>query len=225
MTDENALIIATGDNNADVVRGLLQAGANPNVLPRGSSLSAATLAARNGNRPVLELLLNAGAKPSLVAGIESPLDQAVRSVNVESVKILLSHNSDRNFKHNPEFGSHLLSTAAFRQSEELTRILLNAGCDPNVKPHGYEWLPLQTAVCISHNPGIVRLLLEHGADPNNPTIRFNSDAKQPTLLECGTRCQKLTRLATCRTLEEPRCQVTMSGAASCEDCNGMCVPR
>lgn len=188
VTYENALIIASARNrNTEIVRRLLQAGANPNTPPRRSAWSAATLAARKGNRAVLEVLLNAGAQPTLGAGIGTPLDEAVGNVNVELVKLLLSRNADQGFKRNPEFGSNLLGTAAFRQSEELTRILLDAGCDPNGKPQGHEWLPLQTAVCTSHNPSIVRLLLEHGADPNNPRIRFNNERTQPTLLDCAKR--------------------------------------
>jgi hypothetical protein len=163
---ENALILASQYNKPDLVKRLLQAGADPNSLPQGTGFSAADHAVRNGNRSMLRLLLDAGAKP------QGPLFEAVGDENLEMVELLLSY-AKQDFKRDPQYGSHLLGTAARASyhSEKLTKILLDAGADPNVKPR-HVGLPLQTAVT-SHNPGVVRLLLEHGADPNDPRLQFN----------------------------------------------------
>jgi ankyrin repeat protein len=192
VTYENALTLASADNNAELVEQLLQAGADPNSPAPGGSMSAASLAVRNDNRRILHMLLDAGAKGVPRAERPRPLSDAlsaaVGNVDVELVKLLLSHDSQRTFKRDPEYGSELLGTAAFRNSVELTKLLLNAGADPTAGRLG-NWQPLQWAVH-SHNPEIVRLLLEHGADPNDSRIRYNSDPHPTRLLEIAERDAK-----------------------------------
>lgn len=170
---EDALVLACERDNGDLARQLLQAGADPNAH-QGYGRFAASFAVRNANRRLLQLLLDKGAKPIMGYPLPDPLTAAVAKRDSEYVQLLISYDTEKKIKRDPEYGSHLLDMAAFPPSEAVTRILLDAGADPRVAPPN-ACLPLQTALNPSWPcPGLVKLLLDHGADPNDPRfVGFN----------------------------------------------------
>ena len=84
-----------GANGADVVRALVQGGANVNAQERLKHCTALHMAARRGNVPVAEALLDCGADLEARDKLgETPLRRAVNCGKAEMVALLLSRGAD-----------------------------------------------------------------------------------------------------------------------------------
>ena len=91
---------------------------------------------------------------------ETPLLQAIRLQNLESVRLLLDHGARVNGPAQAEVTT--LQQAVQTRNTSLVRILLTAGAAVNGKaPTGYP--PLFLAV-LNNDPAMTDLLLDHGAD-------------------------------------------------------------
>ena len=157
----------------DVVKTLLDRGANPNALNEDGS-SALAMLKLNGEKSetktkVFDLLLNAGAHfgISSIVGAEL-LQSAVKNYDTALVKKLLTHKANPNIKD--EEGNSSLSIAvsmckdSYDPSGELIKLLIEHGADLNTQDKNRVSL-MQTAVSFNY-PHIMNLLLESGANPN-----------------------------------------------------------
>jgi ankyrin repeat protein len=94
--DGSALIVAAREGRVDIVRLLLDRGADPNLGVQGDG-SAIIVAAREGHIPVVELLLERGAYvDQVVDGDENALITASREGELDMVKLLVSRGADVN---------------------------------------------------------------------------------------------------------------------------------
>ena len=99
--DRTVLMIAAKSGHADIVRALLSAGANPNIVSHriideldhyytlgGTALIEAT---RSNHLNIVEILLSSGADPNKVGhGTATPLFYAAKNRNIEIINLLLN---------------------------------------------------------------------------------------------------------------------------------------
>ncbi|KAL6646708.1 hypothetical protein ACP70R_015402 [Stipagrostis hirtigluma subsp. patula] len=163
-TDVSPLFAAAHAGHADIVRALLEAGADVNQkLFLGY---ATTAAAREGNTDVLEILLLAGATQK---ACEDALLEASLFAEAEAVRILISSEM-----LGSEAMAHALVTASSRGFNDIVAILLQSGVDVNcmarvllrsVKPAlhaNVDCTPLVAAI-MSRQISTVKLLIEEGS--------------------------------------------------------------
>lgn len=138
------LVSAAETNNVDLVRILLEAGADPNLWDTDEGMNALGAASQAGDLTTLKLLLAHGADPNLppMPGTSPPLSFATHRVLL--VKELLSHGADPNLPTISECNSVSatpLTTAAQGGYIDSVKSLLDAGADINAIADSFsDWL-------------------------------------------------------------------------------------
>jgi ankyrin repeat protein len=169
--DPTPLILAIDRGNTEIVKGLLNAGADPNQAQhsgalRGGGIARTPLiiAAQKGNLAITKLLLEAEANTDLVdEKNQSPLLWAASKNFPEIVSLLLQNKANPGIKENTH-GQTALNLAVINQYKQTAEILLKSGASPNI-PSNDGSFPLAEAV-VKQDTDLVNLLIEHGADPN-----------------------------------------------------------
>jgi ankyrin repeat protein len=175
-----ALMVASGLGHLDLIKVLLDAGADPNALAGMSHpriiITPLNVAMNPRNKKRLEtidMLIAGGAKVNPLNATVSPLENAVENRDIEMVKALLDRGADVNLLDG--VGRTSLATA-FRDANgpdvSIVKLLLEAGADPN---KSRLWVGNH---CISILEGLIsqlrtgkdrarleasRLLIQHGA--------------------------------------------------------------
>lgn len=204
------LFVATNKNKTDVVRLLLERGADPNIHPKQNSPLTRAV---GRDTEIVRLLLAAGADPNFETGPtihHTPLGLAASSrtetfatlkerghyhgffPNIsETVKLLIAAGADIDHKDN--WGRTPLRIAVGANSVDVVRVLLKAGADvharnPSPKMRKYTGAddPIGFAAARGYpqvSLEIIELLLSAGADPNYRSFRYYNpdfDAKGRT---------------------------------------------
>lgn len=191
---ETALYMATRDGHTEIIRTLLEAGADPDIICTGGStaLIAAAGSRRRGDRTeIIRLLLDAGADPIAprLRG-RTALEWAIVGGEYESVPLLLSASRAAGLPADVE--NRLLSRAQHRWDDlqplvvKLLKIddtesavhraarsgsasdlleLLESGADPDSRDDD-GWTPLHWAASLEGDEPRTRALLDAGANPN-----------------------------------------------------------
>jgi uncharacterized protein len=158
-----ALHGAAANGHYDLVRLLLDTGANPRVASADGQ-TALALAAANGHQHVAERLLESGANVNGQGNIHIPLHDAIRNQYLPLVNTLLAAKAQTDILVQP--GTTPLLTAVRLGREDIVESLLNARANPDfTAPQSNA--PLAIAVA-QHKVGIIRQLLEANANPNIP---------------------------------------------------------
>ncbi len=166
-----ALHYAARDGRGDVVRVLLEAGADVNGVTLGDESSPLLVAIVNGNYDVAMYLLDQGADPNLASEDEAaPL---FATVNNEWAL--------RTWYPQPTANKQQETTYL-----NLMGALLERGADPNVRVKTHIWYAAYNAgrmgvdfsgatafwrAAYATDVEAMRLLIQHGADPNIPTVK------------------------------------------------------
>ncbi|MBC8142792.1 MAG: ankyrin repeat domain-containing protein [Armatimonadetes bacterium] len=161
ITTPRAFAKAIESQNTDLVRRLLDAGADPNLVGE-INRTPLLVAAYRGNADTVRLLLDSGAK--IVPGDANYLHLAVHSGDPEIVQVFLAAGCDPRWQR--ERGGHALHEASHVETGDqlaIATLLLNAGASPNL-PIDHGTTPLHLAASRGNAP-MVGLHLECGGDP------------------------------------------------------------
>ncbi len=165
------LIAAVDGDRLEVVRLLLQRGANPNVRAEFNGQVALHFAAKKGNLAVVNLLLEKGAEPNIQdPSRQTPLWSASFQNHPSIIRSLVKNGANLHYK-DPN-GNTAMSIAAAGGATEAIAELAKLGLKPD-EPNGFGRTPLFDAV--DHGqPGAVQTLLKLGANPNQKTVSGNT---------------------------------------------------
>ena len=166
FTVETPLIEAAANGHADVVKLLIQSGADVN-LQGEAWYGPLHRACENGHVEVAKILLENGADVNLFHH-HRPIHYAVMNGNTELAEILFAYGADVSAKGND--GATPLHIAVSDRQLEMVRWLLSKGADVNARA-GSDLTPLHWAAG-RNNVTVGRLLLEHGADPTGVSKEF-----------------------------------------------------
>ncbi len=167
--DCTALILASQKGHTDIVKFLLDKGADVNVKA-GMGFTALTFASFNGHIDIVKILLSKGADvnvegTAVMTHGMTPLMAASRGGHIEVVKLLIDHRANINII--PINGASALTYASFGGYMKIAELLLDKGADVNTK-NVYVATPL-IAASDSGNIEITKLLLDKGANVNAST--------------------------------------------------------
>lgn len=176
------LMQAAKHGHVEIIKYLLQIGADPNYREFGNPPTALTplcwaAKARENATQAVQCLLDVGAdvNPIMPDGVTMyPLCAGLKYRSAETASLLLEHMDIKELPTYANYQKVLLSAAAACGSETLVQRLLEAGCSPNAKAadggvyfgHGrtiHETTALSWAIYFDHEE-IASLLLEYGAE-------------------------------------------------------------
>ncbi|TCP55846.1 ankyrin repeat protein [Tumebacillus sp. BK434] len=178
------LIHAAIQNNADLVAALLAAGAGPNVHLDGDLASALHFAAINNYDRVIRELLTAGADPNIAPHSGwTPLMVAAERGHTAAVKALVELGAPLDVKN--ELGANAYLIAKTHGNEATMQLLADAGADTAYSPklsddavhfrkHTTHFTDADTELMRNAyigQTGNVKALLAQGADPNVVNIQ------------------------------------------------------
>jgi ankyrin repeat protein len=127
-----ALHWAALQDDLEILKLLLAAGANVKAVTRNGAITPLFLACTNGNPATIEALLKAGAHPNSVnANGTTALMTAASSGNPDAVRVLLDHGADVNAKETAHGQTALMFAAALNRDAAIN-LLMAHGADPNV---------------------------------------------------------------------------------------------
>lgn len=153
--------------NADeeIIRILLEAGANPSGVNSSDGTSVLHACAEQGHVEVVRILLKAGAVVDCTCHLgRTPLLGAAYAGNHKVIEALLSANATVAMADSA--GHNSLMAAAQQRHEACVRLLLQAGADPLKRQNGNGFSALHSGA-IGGSVAVVRTLLEWGADANS----------------------------------------------------------
>ncbi|CZR66358.1 uncharacterized protein PAC_16259 [Phialocephala subalpina] len=170
--DLNVLQAAAITGNINIVRYLLEVGADLNVpAAQYEGRTALQAAVQSGSSETVQLLLNWGARvnsPAGQSGGVTALQAAVLRRDIGLVRMLLTAGADANDMPAALFGKTSLQTASEKGDDKIVCLLLEYGADINSPAADiYGRTALQAAAEVGHYY-MVQLLLARGADANAP---------------------------------------------------------
>ncbi|RKK66726.1 hypothetical protein BFJ69_g15146 [Fusarium oxysporum] len=162
---EDGLMAAVGKGHVEVVKLLLDKGADVNI-PDKDGWTPVFSASWNGYVEVVKLLLDKGADVNIPdKNGWTPVSAASANGHVEVVKLLLDKGADVNIPD--KNGWTPVSAASANRHVEVVKLLLDKGADVNI-PTKDGRTPVSAASANGHAE-VVKLLLDKGADVNIPT--------------------------------------------------------
>lgn len=162
LTDRpvSPLVRASRGGHLEIVRLLLQAGADPNRISTYGNASALTDAIEKNHIEVVHVLVEAGAD------VNTPVEDACNAIqcaiptgNLDLIRFLLEAGADVNALN--WWGANALHAAAYHGSPEIVALMIKTGAGINVALKRDGLTPLMAAVA---HPECLKLLLDAGAD-------------------------------------------------------------
>jgi len=129
------LIMASGKGNEQLVRTLLEKGADINRV-NNNGHTALTMATTNGHINLARLFMEKGATLPERVGKDTPLIKAAYGGNAEMIELLIAKGAD--VKAIGDNGGTALHAAASFGNAAAVRVLLDHGADPAVENNDHE---------------------------------------------------------------------------------------
>ena len=161
--DEIPIILACKSGNPEIVKVLLDNGADPNGGDDDSfTLTSIYTDDWNKEKEIMKMLIDAGADINYRYNnyYETPIFKISNYGGVEKIKFLIENGADINAKNDQR--ETPLIKACSKGNLEVAKALIEAGADVNARDIANN-NPLAWAV-IRGNPNLVKLLLDKGAD-------------------------------------------------------------
>ena len=188
-----ALYLAASREDAEIVKLLLDAGADPNTVTSfGQTPFYTALSSPFTGPGIIELLREHGADPRRVVDVakrdragRTPLHDAVTSHGIgklELVHVLLDNDADAGARDRD--GWTPLHFAAARDSVDVVRLLLDAGADVDAENDNGDTPLIEATKSSPCALEMIALLRDHGADPFHENAKGSSAvrmAKRPTI--------------------------------------------
>jgi len=161
---------AARSGSLECVRFLLDKGAHVNarcIVNRTTAIFEASTA------EIAEFLIEQGAELDVVSTKgRVPLDYAAQGLHEGTVRVLLQHGADPNYRPKTNHFHTMMQWAMTERGQnfdgnrcrQIITMLLHHGAEPNIA-NVFGWTALHEA-CQCDLIDVVRLLLEHDADPN-----------------------------------------------------------
>ncbi|MAM71563.1 MAG: hypothetical protein CMP91_10515 [Gammaproteobacteria bacterium] len=173
-----ALFWATYYDEADVVRLLLNAGANPNIENR-YGMTPLIQAAMNGNSAMITMLLEAGADAHATTPEgDNALLNAAKTGAVQGVQALIEAGADVNSRDSYLYQTPLMWAVASNQAD-VARILIDHGADLNAQSAVLDFRGVAFSSTAGDFPDGGLTALHHAA-------RENAIAATQILIESGS---------------------------------------
>ncbi|VDI25203.1 Hypothetical predicted protein [Mytilus galloprovincialis] len=181
------LCIAAARGWTEIVRLLLDLGADYNKCENDIGCSPVLLACSEGHTEIVRMLLDIGADYNECDNDGwSPVKSACSEGHTEIVTMLLDIGADYNKCDND--GWSPVKSACSEGHKEIVTMLLDIGADYN-KCDNDGWSPLKSA-CSEGHKEIVRMLLDIGADYN----KCNKDGLSSVMLACSEGHTEIVRM-------------------------------
>ena len=176
-----ALHWAAFNDNLDLAKTLLAAGANVKATTRDGAITPLMMACRNGSAPMIELLLKAGANPnsSTVTGTTA-LMMAASSGSADAVKVLLDHGANVNAADLAHGQTALMFAASLNRADTI-KVLMAHGANA-----GMTSMVTKTQVVRFNPDGNIVL-------PDEPDKPGAAKGKSPEPASLGTSLERLSR--------------------------------
>ncbi|KAJ5842111.1 hypothetical protein N7534_011941 [Penicillium rubens] len=188
---------STDSRNLDIVKWLVEAGAEVNPSECGENGTPLAAAARGTNNArnassieIVKYLVNAGADVHKGDDESSPVSLAVLGHDIEVLKYLIEVGGELNVEK--EFEQSIKNGFA-----EGVKYLIQKGADVNLSlPHGDYGNALTAAMEINCNVEVVECLIEAGADVNvlPQHGNYGSALEAAVVSGCGTNTAKVKAL-------------------------------
>ncbi len=129
--ERSPLMFAADNNYEDIVKLLLDNGANPN-LQNNDGITALMITIAHGNQDIAKLLLDNGANPNIYSdNNDTALTIAIRFNHEPIVKLLLENGANPDYQDESGI-THLMWTVR-KGSKPVVKLLLDHGADFDVK--------------------------------------------------------------------------------------------
>nr|XP_058942638.1 putative ankyrin repeat protein RF_0381 [Pocillopora verrucosa] len=161
------LIIAVKQNHIEIVKYLLQKGADISLTTEDKKRNALHIASQEGSVAVIEMLLSYDLRPDSRDGKgNTPLARAAACGHIEAVNCLLKHGADPLLKG--QDGRNLLHFAAQSGNVIIIETMLSKGFDIDARDETLGVTPLMVSIA-SGKLEAAKYLLEKGADKSLKT--------------------------------------------------------
>lgn len=144
--DSGSLLFhAVSDEDLDIVRYLLEHGADPNGLPTDDDSPLCVAAEKEQGQSILQLLLAAGADIERPGFLGTAFYTAMRAHQFANAELLLNAGANINCRHQGD-GDTPLWSAAFFRDPAACEFLLSHGADPTIPDRTVGDTPLEACL-------------------------------------------------------------------------------